>query len=156
MAWANETEVSNLTGVAVGERMLAQAQGIIEVAAGLTEEQVGPADARHPWMLRAVAYQAAFLAENPDAFGVLDVASEHVESHVYRTRDGDPYAAVLAPLAKQALVRAGIDVTGDGPPNPAFSFPPADDVPNDLTHGTASPWRPSYLVLDDGTEVSLR
>lgn len=155
MAWATTDDVNSLTGVTAGQDDIDQAQGIIEVATRLTESQVGTDDARLPWLRKAVAYQAAFIDRNPDLFGTIELQSERIGvDQTRRTRDGDPYASVLAPLAKQALVAGGMDPTDKAPPDPGYGFPPASEEPSDLTHETFRR-RPTHLIID-GEEVAIR
>lgn len=156
MAWTTVQAVRLLTGALVEVDTVTAAQGIVEVAAGLTEADVPPSDPRAPWLAKAVGYQAAFIADHPDLFGQLDVHTEEVEGSRIRTRDGDPWAATLAPLAKQALVAAGFDPTVTAPTAgvPAGLFPPAPDTIADLHHARTSR-RPSTLIRPDGTTVEL-
>lgn len=133
--WATPGDVTGLTGVTVSQAQLSIATGIIELVTGVTEQDMADGDARLPWLTRAVAYQAAFIHDHPDLFGALDVDRERLGDHTIDLRDGDPFAATLAPLAKIALARAGWDVQVQGtpePPGPRFAFPATPQPIGDL------------------------
>jgi hypothetical protein len=102
MTWASESDVVTLTGSPADAVKLAQAQATIELAIGRTEAK-GTAEmtARDlDWLRRAVAYQAAWMAGQPDLFQRLEVKSLSQDG-MSATFKGD--ALVLAPNAKRAI-----------------------------------------------------
>lgn len=102
MAWADATYTSSITGVAVTADHVIQAQAMIELFSGVTEQyKLRARDTRHLKM--AVAYQAAWVA------GQIDVTTRSDVSQVTQDKmsftNANPDAAVLAPLAQRALKR---------------------------------------------------
>jgi hypothetical protein len=101
MAWATESEVLALTGTSVAAAQLTQAQGVVELYAGVTQDVVDltPRDSR---LLRvAVAYQAAWLVSQIDVASRTEVKSLVQDGVAVTPTDGD--ALILAPLARRAL-----------------------------------------------------
>lgn len=103
--WATVEDVDTLTGYTVTERHRRIAVGVIESNVGLFESVPRPdiSDRDREWLKRAVCYEAAFVADNPDLFSRLDVtsASQDGESANFR----NPDAHFLAPLARKAIRR---------------------------------------------------
>lgn len=104
MAWATDAETLALTGVTVPPPVLAQAQGVVELFAGISEDSTADLTAANRRMLRAAcAYQAAWMVGQVDVTTRTDVAQ--------LTQDGTqitpagPDALILAPLARRALDR---------------------------------------------------
>lgn len=109
--WATEGDVASLTGVVVDSTQISQANAVIELHSGriyslstVTDPNgvtnTGPRDAE--WMRRACAYQAAWMAAQPDMFTRLDLNAVNQEGRAVGLKD---YTLVLAPLAKRALDR---------------------------------------------------
>jgi hypothetical protein len=103
MTWATVQDVDDLTGVTVTAEQLAMAQAIIEIHVSRTEDvpvdTITMRDLR--WLMRAVAYEAAWLPSNPDLFTRIDhvtLLQDGVE-----VRDLPPDALTLAPMAKRAI-----------------------------------------------------
>lgn len=102
--WGTTANTKTLTGVTVDDDTLAQASRQIELVTGavyeFTKTLLNKLDAY--WIAAAVGYQAAWLADQPDAYVRLDVenASQDGESANFK-----PDALVLAPLARRALKR---------------------------------------------------
>lgn len=109
--WATKEDVLTLTGVAVNDSIVAQAQGVIDLHSGvpeLPESDLRPRDRR---LLRhAVAYQAAFIASQPGLFGRAGVDSlnqDGISFNATSNNQGQSAAEVLtlAPLAGLAVRR---------------------------------------------------
>jgi len=99
--WATVADVLNYTGKTVDGTAVTMAQANIDLVAGrlpADAERIGARD-QH-WLKLAVAYQAAWLPAQPDAFERLDVTSTGQSS-----ASGDDEWLVLAPFAKWALKR---------------------------------------------------
>lgn len=104
MAWADETYASDITGVSVTAVKITQAQAMIELFSGVTEEyKLRPRDVRHLKM--AVAYQAAWLEGQIDVTTRTDVGQATQDEMSFTYATDKPDAAVLAPLAHRALRR---------------------------------------------------
>jgi hypothetical protein len=104
LSWASVADVSALTGVTVDTTVLMQAQGIVDLFAGRTYAAVtrtGTRDAE--WLKRAVAYQAAWILQQPDLFARLDFTSV---TSVNGSSSITESALTLAPLARMALKKA--------------------------------------------------
>lgn len=102
MAWADEAYTLSITGVTVTAAKVTQAQAMIELFAGVTEQyKLTARDTRHLRM--AVAYHAAWLTGQIDVASRTDVTqvTQDEMSFTYQNADG----AVLAPLAQRALKR---------------------------------------------------
>lgn len=102
--WASDADVTEITGATVTPAQLAQAQTAIETVTGRTAEataRIGPRDLR--WLKRAVAYQAVWMADQPDLFTRSTTTGPTIQdgAHVNLTADGQ----ILAPLARRALKR---------------------------------------------------
>lgn len=107
MPWASESDVSDITGIEVDSGTLARAQATIEVIVGRVESELSTANMRtsdQAWLKKAVAYQAAWMSDQPDLF---------TRSETKRvSQDGasvewSPNGQTLAPFAKKALRRLG-------------------------------------------------
>lgn len=99
--WASVTDVADLTGATVGST--AEAQAVIETLVGRTADSIIHISAKDlVWLKRAVAYQAAWMAGQPDLITRTEVSgsSQDGASAQYR-----PDAHILAPLARRALKR---------------------------------------------------
>lgn len=103
--WATVADVDDIAGVTVTDRQLRTARGVIETLIGLFESVDRPdiSDRDREWLRRAVAYEAAFVKDNPDLFSRIDVtsASQDGESVSFRNVD----AHMLAPLARKCIRR---------------------------------------------------
>lgn len=104
MAWATEADILALTGVTVDAATLAQAQGVVELFAGISEDNETELSGRNTRMLRAaVAYQAVWTDAQVDVTGRMDVAK--LKQDGAELDRGHRDALVLAPLAQRALDR---------------------------------------------------
>ncbi len=105
MVWATAEDVQALTGKVVGDDVIQQATGVIELSQGgrLAALDSTTVSGRNlDWLRRAVAYQAAWMVDQPGSFERMDVTTS--------TQDGasatmKPDALVLAPLARRCLKR---------------------------------------------------
>jgi hypothetical protein len=140
MSWATVQDTLNITGVTVTEAKVTQAQFNVELFSGVTEEyQLRPRDLRH--LKLAVAYQAAWLTGQIDVTTRTDVESftQDEMSIKYANKE----AAVLAPLARQAIkrlswtgtrsvrIRRPADVATAGDPDTRFT---TDEDPETVWH----------------------
>ena len=104
MTWATISDTTALTGVTVDESTLAQAQRVVELFAGITEDNTTTLSGGNARMLRAaVAYQAAWMKAQIDVLSRVDVASLTQDGASVTPAGRDDL--VLAPLAKRALAR---------------------------------------------------
>lgn len=103
MPWATINEVSTYTGAAVSQDELTQAQAIIDLFSGVTEDAtvVGTKNAR--LLKMAVAYQSAWQASHSDVFTNVDITSMQQDGVNFTNAHDN--AGILAPLAKRALDR---------------------------------------------------
>ncbi|MEU5197286.1 hypothetical protein AB0G86_25095 [Streptomyces scabiei] len=104
MSWATTTDVLAITGITVTDADITQAQYLVEMFAGTTEESddfISDRNMRH--LKLAVSYQTVWMLDHPDVFSAIDVTSA--------TQDGlswtisNPQQAVVAPLARMAIAR---------------------------------------------------
>lgn len=103
MPWATIPNVSTYTGVPVSIEELSQAQAIIELFCGVTED-AEITGAKNLRLLRlAVAYQAAWITAHSDVFTNIDITSMQQDGVNFSVSHDN--AGLLAPLAKRALVR---------------------------------------------------
>ncbi|MEU1309503.1 hypothetical protein ABZ419_11495 [Streptomyces cinnamoneus] len=104
--WATTSDVATYTGVTVTAAQVEQAQAVIEVFADTTTaaSTAGNISEKNLRLLKlAVAYQAAWATQHPDAFTSMDVTSV-TQDQVSATM-AHANAGVLAPLAKRCLDR---------------------------------------------------
>jgi hypothetical protein len=106
-AWATVKDVVDLTGKTVAESDVAVAQGHIETAAGRVYGEGTFTDADLGRLRKAVAYQAARVAANPNLGEQQQVRSERF-GEMSRTYHDPPDSGgdgggVLSPLAVMAL-----------------------------------------------------
>lgn len=103
--WCTKEQVTTLTGVTVDDATRALAAQAIELKTGLIEEVVrsGITDRDKYWLKLAVAYQAAWLTEQPDYLTRNDVtmASQDGQSAQGANRDW----LVLGAMARTAIKR---------------------------------------------------
>lgn len=102
MTWATGADVVALTGAPADDVILAQAQALVELAIGRTEA-MGTAEmtARDlDWLKKATAYQAAWIAGQPDLFTRMDVKSLAQDGMAATFNDG---SLVYAPLTTRVL-----------------------------------------------------
>lgn len=103
--WATVDDVATLTGRTIDQAGVAQATAVIELTNGGRQAMLDP-DWVSPrvldWLRRAVAYQAAWMASQPDYFERMDLKSLSQDG-VAAVFKGD--SILLAPLAKRCLNR---------------------------------------------------
>jgi len=106
MTWATTADTLSYTGITVNQDTLDSAQAMVELFADVTEtsSDAGLISTKNLRLLRlAVAYQAAWMTNQPDLFTRSDVG--------LMTQDGvsftSPHAnsAIIAPMAKRAIDR---------------------------------------------------
>lgn len=106
MTWATTSDTLSYTGITVSQDTLDSAQAMVELFADVTEASSddGLISTKNLRLLRlAVAYQAAWMTNQPDLFTRSDVG--------LMTQDGisftSPHAnsGILAPMAKRAIDR---------------------------------------------------
>lgn len=101
--WCTAEDVKSVTGVTVDDKAITQARGIIETKTGVLQEQYPTLWGRdRAWLLRAVAYQAAYMVEHPDLFSLVDADSIGQDG---QSMSGRGAWLALAPLAKSAIRR---------------------------------------------------
>ncbi|WP_274029454.1 hypothetical protein [Streptomyces sp. MMBL 11-1] len=103
--WASIQDVVDITGATVTDAQLRRAQYVIDLVSGRTYEihtvlveEGRTRDLR--WLKQAVAYQAAWMAAQPDMFTRLNLTS--VNQDTAQAQMGAS-ALTLAPLARRAL-----------------------------------------------------
>lgn len=105
IAWATEADVLSITRKTATAADIQSAAHEIESLTGLIQSVDRPdlTDRDRHWLKLAVAYQTAWMLDNPDLFSREDVTSvsQDGESAVYRNTD----AHILSPLARKALRR---------------------------------------------------
>jgi hypothetical protein len=145
--WASESDVSDITGIEVSAETVARAQSTIETIVGRMESELSTVNMRSSdlsWLKKAVAYQAAWMSDQPDLFtrsGVEQLSQDGAS--VRPTPDGQ----TLAPFARKALRRLGWKGTRsiytpstlwpDGPKR----YPASEGVVAVHDYGS-EPWRP--------------
>ena len=100
-AWCTVEDVTKLTGITITEAQLTQAQAQIDIATGRSMDAAPTlcnGDLR--WLRLATAYQAAWMAAQPDLFTRTEVESYSQDGASGQLKDG---ALTLAPLARRAL-----------------------------------------------------
>lgn len=106
MAWATTSDVTTYTGVTATTAQVAQAQAVIEMFADTTTDasDAGNISAKNLRLLKmAVAYQAAWITQHPDAFTNVDLTNFN-QDQVSGTL-AHANALILAPLAKRCIDR---------------------------------------------------
>lgn len=106
MTWATVSDVATYTGVTATTSQVAQAQTVIEMFADTTIDasDAGNISAKNLRLLKlAVAYQAAWITQHPDAFTNVDLTNFN-QDQVSGTL-AHANALILAPLAKRCVDR---------------------------------------------------
>lgn len=106
MTWATTADVATYTGVTATDAQVEQAQTVVEVFADTTEDasDVGNISPKNQRLLKlAVAYQAAWITQHPDAFTSMDTTSVSQDQVTATWLHAN--AQVLAPLAKRCIDR---------------------------------------------------
>lgn len=107
MPWATTDEVVEITGIAVTGEQLTRAQFTIELFVGRTEDATPNFTAMtKAWLKRAVAYQAAWMAD-PSNAGIFSQKEVTRLSQDGASLDFRPDAQLLSPFAKRALKKLG-------------------------------------------------
>ncbi|MEV0220891.1 hypothetical protein [Streptomyces sp. NPDC050704] len=106
MPWATTSNVTTYTGVTVTAAQVEQAQAIVEIFADTTEDasDAGNISSKNLRLLKlAVAYQAAWITQHPDAFTNIDITQVQQDGVVATMQHNN--ALVLAPMAKRCIDR---------------------------------------------------
>lgn len=106
MTWATTGDVVVYTGVTATAAQVAQAQAVIELFADTTTDasDAGNLSPKNLRLLKqAVAYQAAWITQHPDAFTNVDLTNYN-QDQVSGTL-AHANALILAPLAKRCVDR---------------------------------------------------
>jgi len=104
MTWATQSDVATLTGATVDTDSVVQAQAIIELFVGISEQNTTELTTGNARMLKAaVAYQAAWLESQVDVTGRMGVSE--IDQDGVTVTPGSPDDLVIAPLAKRAVQR---------------------------------------------------
>ncbi|UYL87139.1 head-to-tail adaptor [Microbacterium phage OscarSo] len=103
--WATANDVSDVTGVDVDEKAVRRAVATLETITGLIEAVDRPdiTDRDRHFLKLMVAYQAAFMLDNPDIFSRADVTSAGQDGESASFRNVDSH--LFAPLARKAYRR---------------------------------------------------
>lgn len=144
MPWATAGEALTLTGASVTTAQLAQAQGVVELFAGITEDNTADLGANLRLLRAAVAYQAVWMAAQIDVATRTDVQS--IQQDGTNVTPGHADALILAPLAKRCLDRLSwrgprsvrLVATDDGPKFPNLAAYEAAFMRDE----TRDDWRP--------------
>jgi len=149
--WSTTAQVLTLTGAVVTEAQLTMAEGDISLSAG-RDPATTPADALTTrdqyWLGLAVAYQAAWLAAQPDAFTRSAVTSygDNGQSVTFAPRGQD-----LAPRARTALKRVSWKGTASvavrGMAEQAALALPVGSAIIDYDDGDGSGWAENWRAL---------
>lgn len=106
MTWATTSDVTSYTGVTATSAQVNQAQSVVEVFADVTEDasDAGNISEKNLRLLKqAVAYQAGWITQHPDAFTNMDTTS--VSQDQVSATWLHANAGILAPLAKRCIDR---------------------------------------------------
>jgi hypothetical protein len=106
VTWATASDVATYTGLPVTAAQVEQAQAVIELFADTTEDasDAGNIKPKNLRLLKlAVAYQAGWITQHPDAFTNIDLTN-FTQDQVSGTLT-HASALVLAPLAKRCIDR---------------------------------------------------
>lgn len=142
--WATVAETLSITKVVVAESDVAAAQITIEILADVTEDSDQYISTKNARLLKnAVAYQAAWLSQHPDAYTSIDVDSATQDGLSYTTNHA--LAGVLSVHAKMCLDRLSwrrnrsVIIRKPGARN---SLPNTLDSNNAVLDDRLTDWRP--------------
>lgn len=103
-AWASIAETQTYTGIAVSQSQLDMAQAMVELFADVVYGQTENISVKNARLLKmAVAYQAAWMTEQPDLFTHADISTMNQDGIFFVQRNEN--ANILAPMAKRAIMR---------------------------------------------------
>jgi hypothetical protein len=106
MTWATTSDVATYTGITATTAQVEQAQAVVEIFADTTEDASddGNISSKNLRLLKlAVAYQAAWITQHPDAFTNMDTNNFSQDQVSATTAHAN--AGILAPLAKRSIDR---------------------------------------------------
>lgn len=137
MAWATIANVADVTGETVTDAEITRATYALETVIGLIESvtRADLTDRDAHFLMLAVAYQTAWMRENPDVFTREDAAAvtQDGASASYR----NPDAHTIAPLARKAIRRLSwrglraVIPGGPTPPRSSLVRDPLSDASDD-------------------------
>lgn len=105
-AWATTQDVATYTGKTVTDAQIAQAQAVVEIFADTTTAatDASTVSSKNVRLLKlAVAYQAAWITQHPDAFTSMDTTAVSQDQVTATWLHAN--AQILAPLAKRCIDR---------------------------------------------------
>jgi len=104
MSWGTPEEARIATGEEITQDQLNMASSVLEIYVGVVDTASAKLSGRDRRLLmKAEAYQAAWMSAQVDLFGRSDV--DLVVQDGLQYSKGDPDAHVLAPLAKASIMR---------------------------------------------------
>ena len=146
MPWATTSDVITYTGINATPAQVEQAQAVVEMFADTTEDASAVGNIR-PKNLRllklAVAYQAAWITQHPDAFTSMDTTS--VSQDQVSATWLHANAGILAPLAKRCIDRLSwkrIRPLRIGPRTGAGQIPRTMNLTNAVLDDNDPRWQP--------------
>lgn len=128
MAWANESDVENITGKTISADTIALASAIVDTFADSDEERpeasISNVDRRH--LKRATAWQAVWIAGKPGLISERENA-QSITSDTQAITRRDNADGLLAPLARREIVALSwkgtrTSFTGPVPRYPSNNF----------------------------------
>lgn len=143
--WASTSDVTTYTGMTVTAAQVEQAQAVIELFADTTTD-ASDAGNIYPKNLRllklAVAYQAAWITQHPDAFTNIDLNNFN-QDQVSGTL-AHANALILAPLAKRCIDRLSWKRTRPLRIGPRYGFqiPPTMNTTSAALDDNDPRWNP--------------
>jgi hypothetical protein len=101
-SWASISEVADITGQTITQEQLLSAQSVIEITTNRTMAASGFIRTRDLlWLKRGVAYQAVWMASQPDLFS--RTALSEVSQDGFVAKFDSKASVYLGPLAQRAL-----------------------------------------------------
>jgi len=102
--WATPADVAEIAGAEVTDAQIRQAQAVVELRVGRTAEATPHIRGRDlRWLKQAVAYQAVWMADQPDLFTRSETSGPVIQDGIHISQT--PQAQTMAPLALVALRR---------------------------------------------------
>lgn len=102
-SWAQAADVAAITGVTVTDAQVMQAQAVIDLFSARTYDALPRIGTRDQyWLKLATAYQAVWMAAQPDMFTRLDFDTIAMGNRPVQLKDD---SLRIAPLAAKALKR---------------------------------------------------
>lgn len=141
--WATPAQIKTVTGYEPSAEERDRAVATLETMTGLIESVDRPdiSDRDRHFLKLMLAYQAAFMADNPDLFSRADVTSASQDGESANFRNPDSH--LLAPLARKAIRKLSwqarrLLIPGGGVP----TVSPGRDI-NSESFDDSLPWSPA-------------